>query len=114
MKKILIALFVLSGGIGTVAYGLPTTSELTSQAAEKYEKIGKVRVYAYSSNLHWFYDSRPLYRGVNTCDAYYFYDTIDGYYYPVRKNSHTEYLNKDVSGYKWMCTIGDTIYFFNY
>lgn len=105
---------ILIGAITLCAVASPTPSDATTQSTsnEKYEAVGKVSVYGIP-NKGWAISCEcTIYRGTNTCDAYYLKD--DTYYYPVRENKHKTFKNEDVSGYDYMCTIKNWTYFFNY
>lgn len=108
---------MIFGGLSYFAINAATTSNTTesiSSASEEYKRVAEVHGYSYEiyRTQHWWNFTRILYTGVNTCNAYYF--ESGGDYYPVRKNKYSQYKNRDVSEYDWMCTIGSETYFFNY
>lgn len=118
MKKILIALMLL-GSLSYFAINAATvttnnTTESITSANKEYEAVATVKGYSYEPYRvqHWWYFSKTLYSGVNTCNAYYF--ESKGYYYPVKKNTYKTYKDHDVSEYEWICTIGSETYFFSY
>lgn len=115
MKKILfLALIALTGAAMANAVDNSSKTEVVISASESYEAVGNVSVVGVGKDGLGFRTKMTLYKGVNTCDAYYLKEGTTTYYYPVRKNRHTKFGNCDVSAYEWMCTIGSTTYFFNY
>ena len=114
MKKNVISLLAILSisSMSIYATDIAKDSEISNYEIgnEQYKQIGTVKVLCYSK--WWSSNTMPLYAGANTCNSYYLTD--GRYYYPVRKNTRSNYQNQDVSGYDWTCTIGDTTYFFNY
>ena len=114
MKKTVISLLAILSISSTTSYAtnIAKDAEISNYGIgdEQYKPIAKVTVECYAK--WWSSFTMPLYAGVNTCYSYYFTDGT--FYYPVRKNTRSEYQRKDVSGYDWTCTIGDCTYFFNY
>ena len=115
MKKIILMVAIVFSFCGTTIWATHknVVNEETMCSSERYESMDRSvdLFYVYNGRLA-LANSYKLYKGINTCDAYYVYKYPD--YCALRRNTKSTFKGVDVSNFGWVCYQGSETYFCNF